>query len=93
MDWIGRLREHRLELDLDLLQHLLQHHDAGAKVRADLIGDFLRRLHPHVGLHERMEQFVDELVIDQLPFLLEEVADVGIEELRGLLKTLLEFFE
>ncbi len=35
----------------------------------------------------------DELVVDQLPLALEEVADVGIEELSGLLQTLLEFFE
>ena len=38
-------------------------------------------------------QFVNELVVDQLPFLLEEVADVGDKELSGLLETLLEFFE
>ena len=67
--------------------------DAGAEVRADLVGDLLRGLYAHVGLDKHVEHVIDELLVDQLPFLLEEVADVGIERLPGLLETLFEFVE
>ncbi len=71
-----------LSFILILLHHVVHVDDAGAEVRADLIGDLLRGLHAHVGLDEHVEELFDELVVDQLPFLLEEVADVGIEGLR-----------
>ena len=92
-DRIGGLGQHHLELGLDVLQDLVHLHDAGAEAGADLVGDLLRGLDAHVGLDERFEELVDELVVDQLPLALEEVADVGVEELSGLLQTLLEFFE
>ena len=63
------------------------------KLVADLVGDLLRRLDAHVGLDQRLEQLVEERVVDQPPLGLEEVADVGVQQLRGLLQTLLEFFE
>ena len=82
-----------MSLALDVLQDLVHLHHAGAEAGADLVGDLLRGLDAHVGLDERFEELVDELVVDQLPLALEEVADVGVEELGGLLQTLLEFFE
>ena len=93
MDRIGRLGQDRLELGLDLLDDLVHLHDPGAEGGADFVGDFLRGLNAHVGLDKLFEEFVDELVVDQPPLALEEVADVGIEELSSLLQTLLEFFE
>ena len=65
-DRLGGLGQHRLELHLDLLDHVVHVDDAGAEVRADLVGDLLRGLHAHVGLDEHVEHVVDELVVDQL---------------------------
>ena len=47
----------------------------------------------HVRLDEQVEDFLDELLVDKLPFLFEQVADVGIERLPGLFETLFEFIE
>ena len=42
-------------------------------------------LHAHVGLDQHFRAVVQERVVDQPPLALEEVADVGVEQLRGLL--------
>ena len=39
--------------------------DAGAEARADLVDDLLGRLDAHVGLDQRLEQFVEKRVVDQ----------------------------
>ena len=47
----------------------------------------------HVGLDQHRPQLVEERVVDQPAFALEQVADVGVEQLRGLSQTLLELVE
>ena len=92
-DRIGRLGQQRLERLLDVLEHVVHLDDAGAEAGADFVDDLLRRLDAHVGLDQHLEQFVEERLVDQPPFGLEEVADVGVQQRAGLLQTLLEFVE
>ena len=67
--------------------------DAGAEVGGDLLDDLLDGVVAHVGLEEHCPQFVEEGIVDQPALGLEEVADVGLEKLGGLLETLLEAIE
>ena len=93
MDRVGRLGQQRLERLLDVLQHVAHLHDAGAETRADFVDRLLGRLDAHVGLHEHLEQFVEEFLIDQPSLGLEEVAEIGAQQRGGLFQTLLQFIQ
>ena len=72
---------------------VLQLHDAAAEVLGDLGHNLLGRDEAHVGLEQDRPHLVEKLVVDQPPLALEEVADVGVENLDGLGETALEFVE
>ena len=78
------------ELRADAVEHGLGFDDAGSQPRADVGDDRLGGGRPHVGLDERGPELGQELVVDQPPLLLEQVADVGREHLGGLGKARLE---
>jgi len=61
----------------------------GGYSRADVVG----RPRPHVGLHESREEILQKLLVDQPPFSLEQVADIGEEQIVGLLEALPEAIE
>ena len=67
--------------------------DAAAVVRGDFLDDLLDGVVAHVGLEEDRPHFVEERLVDQPALGLEEVADVGLQDLGGLLETLLEAVE
>ena len=72
---------------LDVLDDFVFLNHAGLELLADLVGDFLCHVDAHVDLDQLFKQIVVERFIDQPP-LLEEVADVGVQQLRGLFQTL-----
>jgi len=43
---------------------------------------YFRRLQSHIGANEGLEQFFQELVVDESAFALEEIADVCVENLN-----------
>jgi hypothetical protein len=92
-DRVGRLGQQGLERLLDVLEHVAHLHDAGAETRADFVDGLLGRLDAHVGLHERLEEFFEEFLIDQPSLGLEEVAQIGAQQRRGLFQTLLQFIQ
>ena len=77
------------ELLLPGVEHLLQRDDAAAEVGRDFLDDLLDRVVAHVGLEEDGPHFVEERLVDEPALGLEEVADVGLEGLPGLVETLL----
>jgi len=83
VDRSGRLRQEGFELLLDPTENLLHADDSGVEVGADLVGYFLGRHHTHIGLDERFEQLVEKRLIDQSTFGLEQVADIGLQQLGG----------
>jgi len=90
---LGLLGHERLELLFDVLDDFVLVNDACPKRLADLVGDFLGGVDAHVDLDEFLEEIVVKRFIDQPPLRFEEVADVGLQQLCGLLQTLLEFFK
>ena len=82
-----------LSFVLMLFEDFRHFDDPGAERLADLVGDFLRGLDAHVGLDERSNRSSAECFVDQPALRFEQVADVGVQQLRGLLETLLQFVE
>ena len=93
LDRLLRLREDAANLVLHAGQHVLHVNDASAKVGSDPVANATRRAGPHVGLHEDREQLAKKLVIDQPAFALEEIADVGVEDVARLLQRRAEHAE
>ncbi len=62
----------------------------GAELRADIGGDLAGRLRAHVGANQIAAQLFQERIIDQPTFAFEQVANVGLQELRGFFEALLE---
>ena len=54
-------------------------HFATAKPLGDVIAQFFCGARSHVGANEVRKEFRKKLIIDQPPFVFEEVADVGVE--------------
>ena len=72
------------ELCLPGFEDLVERDDAAAEVGGDLFDDLLDGVEAHVGLEEDRAHFVEERLVDEAALGLEEVADVGLEELAGL---------
>ncbi len=89
----GGLRQQNVEHPLDLGDGLVHFDDPCAELLADVVGDFLRGVDAHVDLHQPFKQIVAERFVNQPPLRLEQVADVGAQQLFGLFETLCEFVE
>ncbi len=87
--WASSAVEH----DLDFFDRLRHFDDAGVELFADVVGDFLRRVDAHVDLDQLLKQVLAERIVDQPALRLEQVADVGAQQLFGLVETLCEFVE
>ena len=64
-----------------------------SKRRSNRVDRFLGRLHPHVRLDQFLEEFVQKFIVDEAAFALEKVANVCVQQLRGLLEALFELVE
>src|SRR5690606_24456411 len=85
----GRLQR-RLVLGHQLVQLLFDHrqrvghvNDASAKLRGDFVENLLGGRGAHVGANQNSVQLFQELVVDQLTFAFEQVANVGVQQLAS----------
>ena len=73
--------------------HFFQCDDSAAMIRSYLTDNLFNSRHSHIGCKEDGAHFVKKRVVDEAAFLLEEISDIGPEQLGGLGEALLEFIE
>ena len=78
------LFQHGPRLGRDRFEHFLEVDHTGTQSFADIVANRLGGPDSHVGANQSREELIEELIVDEPAFALEQVADVGIEGLARL---------
>jgi len=89
-DRLFRLGQKFQKFGLDDLENIFHADDAGAMVGLDLFANRIRGARAHIGANEQGKQIAHKIVVDQSPLLLEQVADIGVQQLGGAFQASLE---